>query len=158
MRVIGLDPGVHGAVAILDGNEIIFVADLPTKKQGKGGVASSQMICPHKLADMLRPFAVPGTSVAIEVAIVKPPMKLVSARTVGMNYGIVLAVLAGLEFGVVEMAPHDWKKRMSLGDDKTASVSMATTLFPRAREQLARHDRAEAALIARAGLLELTGR
>lgn len=107
---------------------------------------------------MLMPYAKPGTSVALEVAIVKPPMKLVSARTVGLNYGIILAVLASLELGVVELAPHDWKKRMSLSDDKTASVSMATTLFPHAREELARHDRAEAALIARAGLLEITGR
>lgn len=160
MRVIGIDPGVKGALVVLDTatGELLAIHDLPTKKQGKGGAASSQMICPLSLIALLQPYAVPGTVAALEVAIVKPPMKLTSARTVGMNYGVLLAILASMQIGVREMAPHDWKKRLGLSDDKAASEALATTLWPRHHAELSkRADRAEAALIARAGCLEMAG-
>lgn len=152
MRLIGIDPGVHGALAVLDatGRELLELHDLPTRKQGKGGAASSQMVCAMALADLLRPHIAPGTICAIEVAIVKPPQKLVSARTIGLNYGVILATLSLLGIGVMEVAPHEWKKRLSLTDDKDASMSLALSLFPTARPLLTRHDRAEALLIARA--------
>ena len=35
MRIFGIDPGIAGAIAILDGNEIIDVMDLPTMSEGK---------------------------------------------------------------------------------------------------------------------------
>lgn len=150
--LIGIDPGVKGALAVLsaDGRELLAVHDLPTRKQGKGGAASSQMVCALSLADLLKPYLAGGAAAAIEVAIVKPPSKLVAARTIGLNYGIVLATLALLGVGVQELPPHEWKKRMSLGDDKADSESLALTLYPSARPLLTRHDRAEAVLIARA--------
>lgn len=152
MKLIGIDPGIHGAIAVLDstGREVIALHDLPTRKQGKGGGRTSMFICALSLTDLLRPHLEGGAVAAIEVAIVKPPMKLIAARTLGMNYGVVLAVLAGLGIGVQEMMPADWKKRMGLSDDKTASDSLALTLYPSARALLTRHDRAEAVLIARA--------
>lgn len=148
--LIGIDPGVKGALAVLsaDGRELLAMHDLPTRKQGKGGAASSQMVDAVLLADLIRPH-LPAFA-AIEVAIVKPPSKLVSARTIGLNYGVVLATLAMLGVGVQELPPHEWKKRLSLGDDKADSESLALTLYPAARPLLTRHDRAEALLIARA--------
>ena len=35
MRIFGIDPGIAGAIAILDRNEIIDVIDLPTMSEGK---------------------------------------------------------------------------------------------------------------------------
>lgn len=153
--IIGIDPGTKGAVAVFDESlrTLVTVFDLPTRKQGKGGSAGSLMVCPQTLIELLTPYAVPGSMAAVEVAIVKPPMKLTAARTIGMNYGVLLSVLAGLGIGVREIAPSDWKARLGLSDDKQASISLAVSLYPgHIKELSARNDRAEAALIPRAVL------
>ena len=35
MRIFGIDPGIAGAIAILDEKKIIDVIDLPTMSEGK---------------------------------------------------------------------------------------------------------------------------
>ena len=35
MRIFGIDPGLAGAIAILDGNKIVDFTDLPTMSDGK---------------------------------------------------------------------------------------------------------------------------
>lgn len=160
MKIIGIDPGKHGAVAIYDAEkrDLVAIFDLPTRKQGKGGSATGLMVCPLQLRSALTPYITPGTVAAVEVAIIKPPQKLTAARTIGLNYGILLATLAMLGVGVREMAPHEWKKRLGLDDDKAASTSLAISLYPTHIESLSkRHDRAEAALIARAAMLDVGG-
>lgn len=153
MYYIGIDPGTKGAIAILDERlNIVEVHDLPTRKQGKGGAAASQMVCPLKLHDIVNPYADKGAVAIVEVAIVKPPMKLVAARTIGLNYGVVLSVLSTSGIGIREYAPSDWKKHLGLTDDKDASISLCTSLYPRDLQHFTRHDRAEAILIPRAAL------
>ena len=35
MRIFGIDPGLAGAIAILDGNKVVDFTDLPTMSDGK---------------------------------------------------------------------------------------------------------------------------
>ena len=35
MRIFGIDPGIAGAIAILEKKEIVDVIDLPTMSEGK---------------------------------------------------------------------------------------------------------------------------
>ncbi len=35
MRIFGIDPGLAGAIAILDGKKIVDITDLPTMSDGK---------------------------------------------------------------------------------------------------------------------------
>jgi hypothetical protein len=153
MYYIGIDPGVHGAVAILDKQlNIIAVHDLPTRPQGLGGAKNSKRVCTLKFTEILKPYAVAGTAAIVEVAIVKPPMKLVASKTIGMNYGFVVAALELLGIAVHERSPSVWKRVLNLSDDKDASISLCTSLYPRDLHQFTRHDRAEAILIPRAAL------
>ena len=35
MRIFGIDPGIAGAIAVLDDKKIVDVKDLPTMSEGK---------------------------------------------------------------------------------------------------------------------------
>lgn len=155
--ILSIDPGLSGCVAVFDPSLSILHAlhDLPTRKQGKGASAGAQVVDFLPLVDTLRPYAVPGAMAYIEVAITKPPMALASAKTIGRGYEAILCALAILQIGVREIAPHDWKARLGLSDDKKDSIAMASQLYPAYRLQFSAQksaDRAEAALIARACL------
>ena len=101
--ILSSDPGLSGGVAVFDPSLSILHAlhDLPTRKQGKGASAGAQVVDFLPLVEILRPYAVPGTMACIEVAIIKPPMALAGAKTIGRGYEAILCALAILQIGVV---------------------------------------------------------
>ena len=156
MKVLGVDPGISGAIALITGGgslrPTIEIADMPLKAEGSAernvvdGVALAQLL------DRWKP----------DVAY----MELVWAREM---HGRVAAGRFMRAFGVMEMAliayvpgaenrfmvpPNKWKKRFGLSANKTASQNMIVDLFPVCAELVTRHKddgRAEAGLIAAYG-------
>ena len=51
-KVVGIDPGLSGAVAMLEDGKYKAVADLPIKVDSSG----SKTICAHRVACLLRDF------------------------------------------------------------------------------------------------------
>jgi crossover junction endodeoxyribonuclease RuvC len=143
--ILGIDPGVSGAVAFYfpSAPERIAVEDVP--------VAGGEISTPH-LASMIRRYA--PTMAVIERVQAFRGQGVVSMFNFGRSYGDVRGVIGALNIPLHLVTPQKWKKHFSLSSDKDQSRLLAIRLFPSVAEhfKLKKHDgRAEAALIARYG-------
>lgn len=136
---IGLDPGAHGAVALIDAaGGLLALLDVPTDAHG--------MLDAHRLSIELKE-RIAGPSLAV---LEEPTLQAPSKRTIAKQfagYGAALAVLLSVCSDVVVVKPDAWKAHLSLTSDKSESKDRARTLYPSLPKVL-RHDKAEALLLA----------
>lgn len=146
MRLIGIDPGLTGAVAVFEPKGPA-VHDLPVtaRQTGKGFEVNARM-----LAALLHSLA-PSHAV-IERQGPMPKQGVTSVYSLGRTAGLIEGVLAMHGASVDWVRPAEWKRAYGLtGKTKDASRSKALELFPSLASQLTRvrdHGRAEALLIA----------
>lgn len=149
--VVGIDPGVTGAIAIHDGQGVL-VEDLPVMAAGKGGQKVRNQINAAALAQFLRPYASEIKIAVVEQVSTMPGQGVASQGSIMRSLGCIEGVLAALGIPVEMVAPVKWKKAMGVTSDKEVSRAAAQRLYPDA--PLARkkdHDRAEAILLATYG-------
>lgn len=149
--IIGIDPGVTGAIAALDNDgDLVGLEDMPTLK-ARGG---KTVINIPELGHMLR-LANDGTATIVKLEQVHsmPGQGLVSTFNFGMGYGAIQGVVQTLGLPMQLVTPTKWKKAAGLsGAEKDYARTRALQLFPNA--DLARKKdigRADAILIARFG-------
>lgn len=151
MRIIGIDPGVSGAAAIVkETGELIEVIDMPTVLANKS--SNRQMVNAYALAQQLRGWLMNhGPVVAItENVNTMPEQGIASSGAFMKSYGMILGVVAALGISMEIVSPQRWKKHFTLGRDKDAARELAQRLFPTAPLHLKKHhNRAEAMLLAR---------
>lgn len=158
MIVIGIDPGIQGAIAFLGGDEYgyLVIHDMPILKISRGTKTKS-VIDIGRMTDIIN-LNVTQTHVFIEMAGARPENGGASSFTNGKNYGVLLGVIGYAGIPVTEVSPAKWKKSLQVPSDKDAARFRASQLLPRHATQwpLKKHDgRAEAALIALYGHREL---
>jgi crossover junction endodeoxyribonuclease RuvC len=143
---LGIDPGLTGALALLDGeSQVVLLADLPVIRDRKlawidGG--ELQGILLNALQG--RPCRA-----IVERVSAMPRQGVASSFAFGVGFGSILGVLQTLRLPLELITPAVWKRRLGLSSDKRASLDKARLLFPAADLRLAKHDgRAEALLIA----------
>ena len=153
-RILGVDPGVRGGLAIIEINnsiapQLIDAIDIPVAgtgaKERVDVLATRTWIAAHKPDHAM-----------IERAQAMPKQGASSGFKYGRATGALEAVLACCEIPMTIIEPTAWKKFHQLrGSDKEAGRQRALQLFPAAHALLARnkdHGRGEAALIALAGV------
>jgi hypothetical protein len=144
--VLGLDPGLTGAIAfyVPDTPERVGIDDMPV-------VAGE--VDPATLARLITRL---GPSVAVIERVNGMPTDGGSrAFKFGDAFGVARGVIAALQIPVHFVTPGVWKKfyKLKAGPDgKEHARSLALQLFPKTAQHFAlkkHHGRAEAALIAR---------
>lgn len=150
--IIGIDPGVNGAVAILtDDGGLVQVFDMPSVEVNVGNKAKRR-ISPEMLAAELRLYSVEGTRAVIEQVNAMPGQGVTSMFAFGESFGLAKGVLAGMFIPVSTVTPAKWKKAMNLNSGKDASRAKAAALWPNQAQEFRRvkdDGKAEACLIAR---------
>ena len=149
LRIVGIDPGIDGAIAILDAESyrVINVHDIPStpKVHGKG-----REINAYALYEIYKSFA--GHPVVLEQVGAMPQDARTAAFSFGETFGVIKALTSVVGSQLIMTKPTTWKKHFGLiKKDKDASRTLAIQLFPEIRQELSRKkdkDRAEAALIA----------
>lgn len=153
MIFIGIDPGLFGAVAIIDG-ATVSIHDTPVAKTGK----KSDYI-PAAMAAILSDLR--NAYCVIEAVHALPGQGVTSMFNFGKGFGLWLGILAGLRIPHTKVTPQAWKKQLMAGmGDKAASRIRACELYPGCAGQLSRvkdHGRAEALLLAHYGLIQFGG-
>ena len=146
---IGIDPGLSGAVAILDDTGVLMALhDVPTLTLRTSRGVKQEYDLPG-LAHLLAPYAVPGVHVFIEESQPMPGQGVRSMFTIGVGFGLWLGVLAALAVPYSRIRPAMWKRAMGVGKDKEQCRLRAQQLFPSADLRLKKHHgRAEALLLA----------
>ncbi len=154
---VGIDPGLDGAIAVLDERgRILSVQDMPVLvKKGKGKkrlyeetVLLSQLESVRKLFEET-PDA--EMTVAIENQHAMPKNGSVGGFSQGYGFGLLIMALTALGLSYTKVSSVSWKKALAIpaGSDKTADLVRARQLWPKA--ELARqkdNGRADALLIA----------
>jgi crossover junction endodeoxyribonuclease RuvC len=150
VRILGVDPGIHGGLALVEINDgaapqLVDAVDIPVTgvgaKERVDVLAIRTWIAAHQPQHAL-----------IERAQAMPKQGASSGFKYGRAVGAIEAVLACCEIPMTIIEPTAWKKFHQLrGGDKEAGRQRALQLFPAAHALLARkkdHGRGEAALIA----------
>lgn len=155
LLTIGLDPGVNGALALLDAHGVLLdVVDMPTLADGTGG---KRAINAPLLAARVREWG--PTQAYCEFVGARPGEGPVGAFSFGRCRGVIEGTLGALGVSVKMIAPASWKRSVGIppGKDgaKDAARSEAIRRWPGMAERFARKrddGRAEAALIGAAGI------
>lgn len=146
-RILGIDPGINGAWAVVDElGAILSAAALPTTGEGKQAMVSGAHLV--ALFQHWQP-----AKAAVERVGSMPGQGLSSTFRFGRAVGIIEGVIASLGIPIVYVAPGVWKKHFKLaGPDKEPSRQRAIETWPKAAtlyfNRKKDHGVAEAALIA----------
>lgn len=162
MRILGIDPGVYGAIALLDG-AALTVLDVPSVKATRSRSAVDR----YELARMIDALASSGRidHAFIEGVSSRPTDGHVGAFMFGRAYEALCMAVAAHFIPITEPTPAKWRNGLGIPraekpGDKTFVVARADTLFPTHAHQWrakCHADRAEAALIAEYGRRVLAG-
>lgn len=144
----GVDPGVSGALGVVDGaGRFIAVHDMPTLTTTTG----RRQIDFAGLAGILREHA--PAFVLVERVGSRPGEGAMGAFAFGLSYGGILGTLGALGLPHDVVQPASWKRKAGIppGAPKQASIATALRLLPEAGPHLTRKKddgRAEGLLLA----------
>lgn len=152
MIFIGIDPGLDGAVAVLNDAAVAF-SDMPTIEVASGKKRRREHDASALCAFLNSLYGINRATVAIERQQAMPDQGGVSTFRTGYGFGLIMGILAALKLRTEIVAPVSWKRALMADQpkDKGASILVAKRLFPHAASLLTlkkHHGRADALLIA----------
>jgi hypothetical protein len=160
-RILGVDPGLHGALALYGGADDLRIFDVPTN-QRKVGDSLKNVLDPYQVASWLDIHRHLVAFAVIELVAPMPNkfgegMGVTSAFNFGFVTGALHGLIAACGITIRTVPPVVWKRKFGLiGQGKDASRGAASRILPKQAHQwpLKKHDgRAEAALLAVYGSL-----
>lgn len=152
MHVIGMDPGMTGAIAVLalDG-ELAQVFDMPVfavERRAGGKTKTKRHVNVHELGTILQAY--PGSVAVIEQVGPMPRDGSMQAFQFGFGAGALHGAAGALQLRIETATPQAWKKHFRIGADKDQARQFATRRWPAQASLFKRKldaGRAEAALI-----------
>lgn len=169
MIVIGIDPGLTGALAFIDTSSgQISIAEIPTKTRGKHGGEVQRRVDGLALARLVRERVAPGQEAVSVCENVRSfgrseQQRPTTTDSLQRTLGAIEAVFDVLRWPCLLVEPRAWQSHFGLAGKKgekrergamPAAITTAVQLYPQAAADLKRvkdHNRAEALLIAHYG-------
>lgn len=149
--VMGVDPGMSGAIAIYDIHAKSFdIHDMPVKAVSKG----KRILDLAKLAGIIDSNCIHISHAMVEKVHSMPKDGPRQAFKFGEAYGTVVGMLAAYYIPIFFLEPAVWKSSLGLSHKKEESITKIRKMFPQVNEHiyLKKHDgRAEACLLASLG-------
>lgn len=153
---LGIDPGLSGALALVQGPRLLRVDDMPAESIGGTGTVKRRVSAPQ-LAALLREIKAQHDDdilAVIERVSAGSGQGVSSVFSLGDTAGCIRGVLQTLGFRVEFVTPSQWKQTLKVSKDKNVARTMACARWPEQAALFARvkdADRAEAALLAAYG-------
>ena len=145
MTVVGIDPGMMGALIAIDGNQIVNWLDMPTIEIGK-----TKDLDAHTIRDWLTQVG-PVDMVVVEHVQGVQGSGATSAFNFGAGWGMLRGLLVGMDRPVTLVRPQRWTKDLAVGADKGAHRRFAQSQWPASAQLFTRvkdDGRADAACLA----------
>ena len=149
-RIIGIDPGLSGAVAVLTGTDSLRILDMPTMTVERNG-KSKRQVSASELAEIIYTLKSDDCHVFVERVGAVSGQGVTSVFSFGRSFGMIEGILAAFKLPVTYVAPATWVKAVGRGQGKDASRARAMELFPNNQADFKRvkdDGRSDAALIA----------
>ena len=151
MKIIGIDPGLSGAIAVLENNKVLNIFDIPVMSEGK---KNKRQLNSALLVNLLKENINPNeeVSVVVEQVNAMPGQGVTSMFNFGQSFGILKGISSAMQLPMYFVRPAKWKKYFNLiNSEKDASRTRAIEIFPYFSSQLSKKkdsNKADAILIA----------
>ena len=152
MYIIGIDPGISGAVCFFKNGKIIDVIEMPSMAEGKKNkkqVNGNQLYNEIKLR--ISETDKHEVCVVVEHVTAMPGQGVTSMFNFGQSFGVIKGLCSAMQLPIHFVRPTKWKKYFNLiNSSKDASRSRAIEIFPNISEKLKRKkdtNKADAILI-----------
>ena len=152
MKIIGIDPGLSGAIAILENNKVISIFEMPVMSEGK---KNKRQLNSAQLVKLLKDNISENedVSVIVEQVNAMPGQGVTSMFNFGQTFGAIKGVCAALGLPIFFVRPSKWKKHFELiNSSKDASRTKVIEMYPSISSRLSRKkdvNKSDAILIAR---------
>ena len=152
MKIIGIDPGLNGAIAVLQENKVKEIFDVPVMPEGK---KNKRQLNSAQLVKLLKDIISDNEEVAVIVENVSamPGQGVTSMFNFGQTFGAIKGICAALGLPIFFVRPAKWKKHFDLiNSSKDASRTKAIEMYPSLSDQLSKKkdvNKSDAILIAR---------
>ncbi len=152
MRIIGIDPGLSGGIAVLEDNKIKQVFDMPVMSDGK---KNKRQLNSAFLAQLITENikSIEDTIIVVEQVNAMPGQGVTSMFNFGQTFGAIKGICAALRLSIFFVRPAKWKKHFELiNSSKDASRTKAIEMYPSIAEKLSKKkdvNKSDAILIAR---------
>ena len=152
MKIIGIDPGLSGAIAILKNNKVLSIFEMPVMSEGK---KNKRQLNSAQLVKLLRDNILENeeVSVVVEQVNAMPGQGVTSMFNFGQTFGAIKGICASLNLPIFYVRPAKWKKHFDLiNASKDSSRTKAIEMYPSLSDNLAKKkdvNKSDAILIAR---------
>ena len=152
MKILGIDPGLSGAIAILEDKKVVGIFDMPVMAEGK---KNKRQLNSAQLVNIIKENIGNNDETAVVVVQVNamPGQGVTSMFNFGQTFGAIKGVCAALELPIFFVRPSKWKKHFELiNSSKDSSRTKAIEMYPYLSNQLSKKkdvNKSDAILIAR---------
>ena len=152
MKIIGIDPGLSGAIAVLENNKVLNIFDIPVMSEGK---KNKRQLNSALLVDLLKENINKEEEVVVVVEQVNamPGQGVTSMFNFGQTFGAIKGICAALDLPIFLVRPSKWKKHFDLiNSSKDSSRTKVIEMYPSLSSQLSKKkdvNKSDAILIAR---------
>lgn len=160
MRIVGIDPGLDGAIALIQTDPMMLrVEDMPTFTV-RSGKTDKRRVDAGALAHALEQWHYPAAidRVYIEKVGAMPGQGVTSMFGFGFSAGMIEGIVAALKIPYEYMTPQAWQALAKVAGGKDGSRQKASRLFPCDADMFIRkkdNGRSDAVCIAYAGARDL---
>jgi crossover junction endodeoxyribonuclease RuvC len=108
MKIIGIDPGLSGGIAVLENNKVIDMFDMPVMSEGK---KNKRQLNSAQLVKLIKENIKIDDEIAVVVEQVNamPGQGVTSMFNFGQTFGAIKGVCAALELPIFFVRPSKWK-------------------------------------------------
>tara|TARA_B100000700_G_scaffold279653_1_gene328744 strand:+ start:3528 stop:4007 length:480 start_codon:yes stop_codon:yes gene_type:complete len=152
MIIFGIDPGISGAISVLENKKVIDVHDMPTMIDGK---KNKKQVNGSQVTNIIKEKLNFNKEIAVVVEHVNamPGQGVTSMFNFGQSFGVIKGICSALNIPIHFVRPTKWKKYFNLiKTNKDASRTKVIQVYPEISSKLSRKkdsNRADAILIAR---------
>ena len=152
MKIIGIDPGLSGAIAVLEDKKVLGIYEMPVMAEGK---KNKRQLNSAQLVDIIKNNIIKSEEIAVVVEQVNamPGQGVTSMFNFGQTFGAIKGMCAALNLPIFFVRPSKWKKHFELiNSSKDSSRTKAIEMYPKLSNQLAKKkdvNKSDAILIAR---------
>ena len=153
MLIIGIDPGISGAICFFENGEVKNIIDMPSMAEGKKNkrqINGNQLY--NEIITNTKNIPKKNICVVVEQVSAMPGQGVTSMFNFGQSFGVIKGICSAMQLPIHFVRPAKWKKYFNLiKTEKDASRTKAIEIFPYISSKLSKKkdsNKAEAILIA----------
>ena len=153
MLIIGIDPGITGAICFFENGEVRDIVEIPSMAEGKKNkrqINGPQIY--NEISRRIEGLQKKNIAVIIEQVSAMPGQGVTSMFNFGQSFGVLKGICSAMQLPMHFVRPAKWKKYFNLiKTEKDASRTKVIEIFPYISSKLSKKkdsNKADAILIA----------